>query len=648
MTSKQHSDVSITDPTDITFLVVADPQFETDNPRWAKDARGRVVHHMNRIGKDETIKWPAGEMIASPCGCVIAGDMTFMGSDKTDLSPYKDAYDIEHDESYKLSTGEKVKLGVQAYPGAGNHDDGGVDKYVRDYVVNRPSVLNFHPPTKCYSWDWGIFHFVQLNNWTFDKEMKDEVKKGLIHWFEADLQEHAGKDSHRPIVIVTHKPSIKNDEVFIDILKRNQCNVTGLFCGHSHDAYVEPIKEGSCPGLLFDSGAGYPGVSSSDWDKDDEAGRKRRNVGFVVVRMALRDGAVTTNAAFFHVNEGYEVNQGGPLVGFEDPPSGYPARYPEPGQEIHLGSPIRYWNQWDGTHPECEHVEWDGSPAALLVDTLKYVYMTNSKHQLLYGTVPNDGGWVGNWYRLGEGNVASSKPAPLRHANIPGSDFVFVRDKDSCLRYLSEQVPTWKKVIDDTGRLASAPAVVQVSAVGTPRIMVFARGTNGYLYGTTLEYNGSEWENRNGTSTNWAKIATHEQPKAKLHFSPSAITDGLKVYVFISGEDGSLRYTACRLEENWDPQHADRILWDDWEQLPVKPDSSPALSLDGGIMKIAYRRKGDHMLCYLYLNVSSGGKPSEYCMGATLDDDPALLGGDLFILRDKNLYRRTRKTLNMP
>lgn len=157
---------SIPDPNDITFVIVADPQFSAErtpaNAEYHKEVSRNVARAINRI-KTETWTWPTDgtSTVDAPLAVVMAGDLTQFAQ-FMEAETYRDVWGADKPGS---------TIDYPVYPGLGNHD------YNRDrtamvlYVKNRmrfhSHVTNMHDPDSThrsiYSWDWGNVHFIQLN-----------------------------------------------------------------------------------------------------------------------------------------------------------------------------------------------------------------------------------------------------------------------------------------------------------------------------------------------------------------------------------------------------------------------------------------------------------------------------------------------------
>lgn len=308
---------AIPDPGDITFVVVSDPQIAVEDPRSpARAANRRVVEEIGLLSRGEVlVRWPegsagAGETVARPVAVLLNGDLTNWAH-PWQLEAYARLYDEGWDES-----DEGVKPGIPAFPGLGNHDlcqtrgtyAGIMRRYVERKVARSPAVRSFDPYTKNYSWDWGDFHFVQLNLWAGDIDWSAfgwedlttagsakaypgvrarERHRGL-DWLRRDLALHASGEAKR-VIVLQHAP-FGYDDVWDKrdrddtIAALEPYRIAGIFCGHTHRRSARTVFPSLVPGWgdVWQYAGGHGG-----WDYGFDV--NQGELGFLVVR-ARRGG----------------------------------------------------------------------------------------------------------------------------------------------------------------------------------------------------------------------------------------------------------------------------------------------------------------------------------------------------------------------
>ncbi|MCP4137835.1 MAG: hypothetical protein GY754_43135 [bacterium] len=318
---------SIPDTSDITFVVVSDPQItDKDETGEKRRANRRIVEEINRLALgDHTVTWPqgsnsAGLAVDEPVAVLMNGDLTNWAHD-WQREVCLQLYDNDYPDS---DEGEKLIL--PAYPGLGNHDvcqtrgnyAGAMRDYIEARVKDSDAVTNYHDYTRNYSWDWGNTHFIQLNLWAGDIDWSqfgyenltdsgsclghDDVRssnrnQGLA-WLQQDLAANVGS-SGKKVVVLQHVPFNYRDvwetaDYNDTVSALKPYNVAGIFCGHSHNYYTRSVFTSTSPGwgTVYNYVGGHGGwVYGFSENADD--------LGFVVVR--ITDSFI--DVAFYHVEE---------------------------------------------------------------------------------------------------------------------------------------------------------------------------------------------------------------------------------------------------------------------------------------------------------------------------------------------------------
>lgn len=243
-----------------------------------------LLHHIRVLNGLPGKLWPteiagkpsglasAGNLIATPLGVVVGGDMTDDGGGQVAM-PSEGTQLLQFSQRYHQgATEDRVHFPV--YVGLGNHDldqdgpPGHVDWYrrqLRDYVeINHRAGVFFKPPvpandydvdSDCYSWEWGGLHLIQCQRFAGD------TAKGAVSalpWLKRNLATFAA--GGRPVVVFQHygwdsfsrerwDPAAKtfDDEgagaphwwsdddrlAMVDALKGY--NVVAVFHGHQHE-----------------------------------------------------------------------------------------------------------------------------------------------------------------------------------------------------------------------------------------------------------------------------------------------------------------------------------------------------------------------------------------------------------------------------
>jgi cytolysin (calcineurin-like family phosphatase) len=234
--------------TNVTFVVVADPQFNNDNEDWVAEANERVVDAINNIHK---LNWPsickgnndvpttcggASQPIDEPSGVIIVGDLTWSRSYTGDkwccrAHPWLSCseWEVEPCGFTAFKDTYEERLNYPVYVGLGNHDlceywgwadlcAGKDNAYsacresIFNYVTSVSPAQRFDEYSHAYSWDWGQLHLVQLHvgGDVYDSDGNIYSPPSPFSWLEADLDSHANEiwDEHpylkKPVILFQH------------------------------------------------------------------------------------------------------------------------------------------------------------------------------------------------------------------------------------------------------------------------------------------------------------------------------------------------------------------------------------------------------------------------------------------------------------
>ncbi len=192
----------INSKTDITFLVAGDPQFdfrEDKQIHLLASSAMKQVHKM--IGRKQNgglmqgvwtprtyynsnaFSFGVADKIESPLFLLFTGDLTMHGK-RSEWELFRSVY-------------EKTDLIV--FPGLGNHD---LDSnYSIQYIVKRLGSIrhpgfSFDAHSKNYSWDVGIFHFVQMHEYGGSTGAKE------IEWLKKDFAK--ARQKNQKIILIQH------------------------------------------------------------------------------------------------------------------------------------------------------------------------------------------------------------------------------------------------------------------------------------------------------------------------------------------------------------------------------------------------------------------------------------------------------------
>jgi hypothetical protein len=275
---------------DITFLVVTDVHLR--NGHGITDLQHSFhTFFMRQMGTNGW-KWnvsnagfPA-DKIGFPTAVVSTGDETDDGQ-QTSLGAFRLLYE---------GGWSSDALNLPLFPGLGNHDlqaDCNFDNCAQrmlDYANNTAScnINGIDSGSKNYSWDWGKYHMVQLNNWAGDTMagINNSVYPSVTNthpsglpWLIEDLAAHVG-NSGRPVIFFQHygwdsfSKQLNTDgsasywsdtdrQSFLNAIKGY--NVVGIVSGHNHNvgSYAVPTTDNNGnPVMLEDFVGGVGGQNN--------------------------------------------------------------------------------------------------------------------------------------------------------------------------------------------------------------------------------------------------------------------------------------------------------------------------------------------------------------------------------------------------
>ena len=246
----------VPNPSYIPFLVMTDVHLRGGHG-ITDQQHAFHPRYMNLIGINGW-KWNrsnAGfpsDWMEKPIAVVSTGDETNDGQ-QTSLGAFRLLYE-------QGRTTDSLQFPL--FAGYGNHDVqqdcefNNCAKRMLDYSGNSAACVPNGPDaaSKNYSWDWGKFHMIQLNNWAGDTmagtnnspipHTVDTHASGLP-WLIADLANHTGGGT-APVIIFQHYGwdplsvdpnqnwwSDANRQAFLAAIK--DYNVVAMFTGHDHN-----------------------------------------------------------------------------------------------------------------------------------------------------------------------------------------------------------------------------------------------------------------------------------------------------------------------------------------------------------------------------------------------------------------------------
>jgi cytolysin (calcineurin-like family phosphatase) len=249
--------------TDVTFLVTSDSHYDAFENE-DRNQRNRVtIDHMNAIS---TLRWPeavGGDVIGTPRGVLLLGDVIDDGD-----RMLQGKLQSEPQFRYFLADfgldGTDGRLKYPVFEGWGNHDGPPVGRErfgfsfqsklkIRNTQRRKKGLIHRISPNGLhYSWTWGGVHFVQLNLYPGDKPHPKTRYSPQYHdpqqslaFLKADLTAHA----RSPIVVVHHYDLQGTDwwhdeerRAYYDALRGH--NVIAVFHGHTGTGLYQWKPEG--------------------------------------------------------------------------------------------------------------------------------------------------------------------------------------------------------------------------------------------------------------------------------------------------------------------------------------------------------------------------------------------------------------------
>ena len=244
----------------ITFLMTGDSEY--NSPVDAQRCEF-VIDEMNHV--QGTMHPQAGlGPIQNILGVLLAGDVTL---NSTTGNSFSTPEFVQFVTQYGLN-GNDGELNYPVYEGYGNHDywtndPSGVqswplygDKPVLEAIKSRHGSLH-------YSWDWGMFHMVNLNLYPGTTDQSGNS----LAFLQQDLADKVG-NSGKPVIIYHHYGfddfglqwwTDDERQAYFNVIKNY--NVIAIFSGHKHwkvfgtwngiNVYTAPAANGRR--------AGYPG-----------------------------------------------------------------------------------------------------------------------------------------------------------------------------------------------------------------------------------------------------------------------------------------------------------------------------------------------------------------------------------------------------
>lgn len=245
---------------EITFLVTGDSEYHSPEDATRCEF---VINEMNAVQGKQHPYTSLGK-IDNVLGVLLAGDITL---NSTTGNSFSTPEFIEFETQYGLKGGDG-DLNYPVYEGYGNHDywtndASGIqnwplygDKPVLEAIAHRHGSL-------CYSWNWGMFHIVNLNLYPGNTDQASHS----LDFLKSDLQANIG-NSGNPVILYHHYGfddfglqwwTDDERQAYFDVIKNY--NVIGIFSGHKHwsvwgtwnglNVYTGPAANGRR--------AGYPG-----------------------------------------------------------------------------------------------------------------------------------------------------------------------------------------------------------------------------------------------------------------------------------------------------------------------------------------------------------------------------------------------------
>ena len=245
---------------EITFLMTGDSEYNSPTDATRCEF---VIAEMN-VMQGKAHPHAGLGTISNVLGVLLAGDVTL---NATTGNSFSTPEFVQFETQYGLNGGDG-DLNYPVYEGYGNHDywtndPSGVqnwplygDKPVLEAIKSRHgSVL--------YSWDWGMFHMVNLGLYPGNTDQASHS----LDFLKNDLANNVGT-SGKPVILYHHYGfddfglqwwADSERQAYFDVVK--DYNVIGILCGHRHwstydtwngiNVYTAPAANGRR--------AGYPG-----------------------------------------------------------------------------------------------------------------------------------------------------------------------------------------------------------------------------------------------------------------------------------------------------------------------------------------------------------------------------------------------------
>jgi cytolysin (calcineurin-like family phosphatase) len=212
--------------------------------------------------------------IAHPLAVVSTGDETDDGQ-QTSLGAFRLLYEAGRSTD---------ALALPLFAGYGNHDVqndcefNNCAKRMLDYSARTAACIpnGVDSESRNYSWDWGKYHMIQLNNWagdtmggknnSYSPTVTDTHGSGMP-WLIQDLAAHVG-GSGQPVIIFQHYGwdpfslgwwTDADRQNFLNAIK--DYNVVAIISGHDHNmaSYSVPVTDSQGNHKLLDDIVGGTG-----------------------------------------------------------------------------------------------------------------------------------------------------------------------------------------------------------------------------------------------------------------------------------------------------------------------------------------------------------------------------------------------------
>lgn len=224
----------------LTFFITSDTHYGKKDSLTLFNAQTiRAMNDLPGIPFPDTIQ----EKVNKPKGVIVTGDLTEGKK--------------EHWDQFVTHFGLNGKGGILEFPvyeGFGNHDgpiDGPVRSGIKERNKKRKNVTDVSSNGLHYSWDWGNYHFANLNSypgseWDPNCEWCHYFKTSFrdpqhsLEFLKKDLEENVG-NTEKPVILTFHygfddwgyKWWTKDErDAFYDVIKNY--NIKAIFYGHTH------------------------------------------------------------------------------------------------------------------------------------------------------------------------------------------------------------------------------------------------------------------------------------------------------------------------------------------------------------------------------------------------------------------------------